>query len=56
MTLMADEIASIPDVVAGQLDAALDLYLAIGQDLAAKKPTSVITCARGSSDHAAFYF
>ncbi|WFE89876.1 SIS domain-containing protein [Roseibium porphyridii] len=56
MTKMAEEIASIPEVVARQLDRALDLYLEQGERLRKLEPNCVVTCARGSSDHAALYF
>ncbi len=56
MTKMADEIASIPDVVAEQIDAGMATYAEVGRQLAVLDPACVVTCARGSSDHAALYF
>lgn len=56
MTIMADEIASIPEVVARQIDAGMAEYAEVGRRLAALRPPCVVTCARGSSDHAAAYF
>ncbi|WP_052161387.1 SIS domain-containing protein [Hoeflea sp. BAL378] len=55
-TRMKSEILSVPQVVAGQMDASLDAYLAFGNRLASLDPNLVVTCARGSSDHAATYF
>jgi glucosamine--fructose-6-phosphate aminotransferase (isomerizing) len=56
MTLMADEIRSIPAVVAHQLDQCLKDYVEAGASLRSRDPATIITCARGSSDHAALYF
>lgn len=56
MTIMAQEIASIPDVVAEQIRQTLPLYLEQGEQLARLDPPCLITCARGSSDHATLYF
>lgn len=56
MTIMAAEIASIPQVVAHQIATGLADYAGIGRQLAALRPPCVVTCARGSSDHAALYF
>ncbi|WP_373236342.1 SIS domain-containing protein [Cohaesibacter celericrescens] len=56
MTIMAKEIASIPEVVANQLEQTLALYLAQGEQLRQQQPNCLITCARGSSDHAALFF
>lgn len=55
MTTTAQEIASIPEIVARQIDAHLSEYKDVGEMLAATDPTALITCARGSSDHAALY-
>ena len=54
-TKMAKEIASIRAVARAQIDSHLDGYLQAGELLARAAPASVITCARGSSDHAAMY-
>ncbi len=56
MTQMAIEIASIPEVVSKQIGMALDAYLEMGRSFRRINPACVITCARGSSDHAALYF
>lgn len=56
MSVMAAEIASIPDVVETQLSDGLPVYLEAGRRLAALDPPVVMTGARGSSDHAAVYF
>ena len=55
-TRMKSEILSVPDVIAGQIDRSLGDYLALGNRLAALDPNVMVTCARGSSDHAATYF
>ena len=56
MTWMAREIASVPDVVGRQIERSMDLYLETGRLLKARDPACIVTCARGSSDHAATYF
>ena len=56
MTIMAREIESIPGVVRRQIDQSLDRYLETGAHLRERGPAAVVTCARGSSDHAATYF
>jgi glucosamine--fructose-6-phosphate aminotransferase (isomerizing) len=56
MTMMAQETKSIPEVVAAQLDKGLFAYKEAGANLAGLKPATLVTCARGSSDHAAHYF
>ncbi len=56
MTIMASEIGSIPSIVADQLDRELDFYLQAGRTLRTIDPACIVTCARGSSDHAALYF
>jgi glutamine---fructose-6-phosphate transaminase (isomerizing) len=55
-TQMYREILEIPEVVARQLDDAMPLYRAEAQRLKKEAPEVVLTCARGSSDHAATYF
>lgn len=54
-TLMAQEIAEAPDAVARML-AAVKPQLPDLQRLFARKPSHLVTIARGSSDHAAAYF
>lgn len=55
MSLMEAEAAEIPAIVARQLEANARLLAHIGARLRARPPRAVITCARGSSDHAATY-
>lgn len=55
-TMMAQEIAQIPDVVARQTGSGVARYREIGQRLRRLDPPVVVTAARGSSDHAALYF
>ncbi|KUP91577.1 SIS domain-containing protein [Tritonibacter horizontis] len=54
-TLMAAEIAEIPAMLRRQL-AEIGLYLEAGARLRADGTRGLITCARGTSDHAATYF
>jgi glucosamine--fructose-6-phosphate aminotransferase (isomerizing) len=54
-TLMARETAEAPAVVAGQLAANARLCAELGERLRRRPPRLVVTCARGSSDHAATY-
>jgi glucosamine--fructose-6-phosphate aminotransferase (isomerizing) len=54
-TLMFAEAAEAGDVVARQLAANRDRLAALCHALRADPPTAVLTCARGSSDHAATY-
>lgn len=56
MTRMKAEVLSVPAVVAEQIETSLEVYLALGERLAALDPNLVVTSARGSSDHAATYF
>jgi hypothetical protein len=53
---MAREIAEIPAVVARQIAEGLPLYRAEGERLRVLEPRFFVTCARGTSDHAAPYF
>ena len=53
---MAAEIAEIPAVAERQIAEGLQLYVDEGRRLGALNPRIVITCARGTSDHAATYF
>lgn len=52
-TWMFREAAEAPDVVAAQLARNADAVGALVEDLVARPPPFVVTCARGSSDHAA---
>ena len=52
-TAMARETAEAPEVVAGLLDAERDNITRLGRQLRELDPPVVVTCARGSSDHAA---
>lgn len=54
-TRMLAEALSAPDVVARQLAADQTAYADLGAALREKPPTSLLTVARGSSDHAAHY-
>ena len=56
MTRMREEILSLPEVTARQLESHLAEYRDAGRAIRALQPTVVATCARGSSDHAATYF
>ncbi len=55
-TQMAHEIAEIPTIVERQIADGLSVYREEGMRLRALEPRFVITCARGTSDHAATYF
>jgi glutamine---fructose-6-phosphate transaminase (isomerizing) len=52
---MLEEALEAPEAVERQLAADADLYRAIGADLRAQAPQSMLTVARGSSDHAAHF-
>ena len=54
-TLMYQEAHAAADVIARQLEANLPLLSALGERLRARPPRCIVTCARGSSDHAAAY-
>src|SRR6185437_5625158 len=54
-TLMYAEAAESAAVVAKQLRANASLIEEIGNTLRASPPRAIVTCARGSSDHAATY-
>jgi glutamine---fructose-6-phosphate transaminase (isomerizing) len=54
-TRMFAEAGEAGDVVAHQLDASADIVAALAAQLRTNPPAGVITCARGSSDHAATY-
>jgi glutamine---fructose-6-phosphate transaminase (isomerizing) len=52
---MFQEAAEAPQVIARQLRENAKLVAGIGAELRARAPRAVVTCARGSSDHAATY-
>jgi glucosamine--fructose-6-phosphate aminotransferase (isomerizing) len=54
-TLMEQEAGEAADAVARMLEANREALAAIAQRLRASPPAAVVTCARGSSDHAATY-
>ncbi len=54
-TLMAAEAAEAPDVVRRALAANHGVLAALGEELRRRPPSLVLTCARGSSDHAALF-
>ena len=54
-TLMAHETAEAPRAIAAMLHDNVDRLAALGERLRAGPPPVVVTCARGSSDHAATY-
>lgn len=54
-TLMEQEAGEAAGAVARMLEANRDAFAAIGRRLRAAPPAAVVTCARGSSDHAATY-
>lgn len=54
-TLMEREAGEAAAAVATMLTANRDAFTQIGQRLRASPPAAVVTCARGSSDHAATY-
>lgn len=54
-TMMFREASESPDVVQKQLDLNADTVQRIGHRLRQMEPGFILTCARGSSDHAATY-
>ena len=52
---MLDEAREAPDAVARLLAADGDVYASLGAELRERPPQSLLTVARGSSDHAAHY-
>lgn len=50
------EIAEIPSMLKRQIDNALELYWNTGEELQRDKLQGFVTCARGTSDHAALFF
>jgi glucosamine--fructose-6-phosphate aminotransferase (isomerizing) len=55
MSRMLDEAREAPGVIARQLNEDQDRYRALGALLRSQPPASLLTIARGSSDHAAHY-
>lgn len=55
-TVMSHEIGEIPDVLTRQVNEGLTQYLDAGRRIAASAPRGFVTCARGTSDHAATFF
>src|SRR5215468_9052200 len=56
MSAMAREAAEAPEAVARCLARNAEAIAALAQRLRRRKPSVVLTCARGSSDHAAGFF
>lgn len=56
ITHMAAEIGETPAAVARLLEREGAAIARLGHDLAAREPAVIVTCARGSSDHAAAFF
>ena len=54
-TLMFREAAEAPEVVARQFARNAEAVARLGEDLRRAPPPFIVTCARGSSDHAATY-
>ncbi|MBJ7438969.1 MAG: SIS domain-containing protein [Sphingopyxis sp.] len=54
-TVMEQEAGEAAAAVARMLEANRDAFIAIARRLHASPPATVVTCARGSSDHAATY-
>ena len=54
-SVMAREIAEIPEVIERQLERGLPAYIKAGEALKRLNPAALVTCARGTSDHAATY-
>src|SRR3954469_22462414 len=55
VTHMFAEAAEAASVVAGQIEANRSLIASWAADLRAHPPRTILTCARGSSDHAATF-
>ncbi|WP_380057412.1 SIS domain-containing protein [Falsihalocynthiibacter sp. SS001] len=55
-THMAREIAEIPAMFERQLSEGLEQYFEVGANLRASNLNGFVTCARGTSDHAATFF
>ena len=56
LTLMAQEMAQAPGAVAAMLDRNRAIIAEIVRSVASRRPSHILTSARGSSDHAASYF
>jgi len=54
-TLMYREASETADVIARQFEQNAELMRQLGEQLRAQPPRFIVTCARGSSDHAAAY-
>src|SRR5215212_2551433 len=54
-TRMFREAAEAGEAVRAQLERGADAMVRLGAELRALSPRAVVTCARGSSDHAATY-
>lgn len=54
-SLMASEISEIPSMLSQQIDQ-IENYANVGRDIRKKGIRGIVTCARGTSDHAATYF
>ncbi|WP_049620665.1 SIS domain-containing protein [Frateuria defendens] len=54
-TLMYQEAHASAEVITRQLEANAPIAAALGERLRARPPRFIVTCARGSSDHAAAY-
>ena len=54
-SILSREIAEIPAVAARQIADGFDGYREVGERLRRLAPRFIVTCARGSSDHAATY-
>ena len=54
-SVLAREIAEIPSVASRQIAEGLDRYREVGERLQRLAPRYIVTCARGSSGHAATY-
>ena len=54
-SILSREIAEIPAVAARQIADGLDGYREVGERLRRLAPRFIVTCARGSSDHATTY-
>ena len=53
--MMAKEIAEIPQVIQRQIKDGLPIYIEAGRQIKKRRPAAIVTCGRGTSDHAATY-
>lgn len=53
---MARETAEVPETIARQIDTQMGTYVETGRRIARMNAPCLVTCARGTSDHAATYF